>query len=244
MSGAFYGTSRQVALHKNLLRRALAGVNAKMIFLPRHVLAAGQLLVRLFGHLAPFQALEKKIRLGSALAGMHRGVPTGAFLRGCYWRHRTGAPADLSDEPDLARDRIGIMWIAPIIPFRREDLALLNKEMDTLFGRFGFDCHVTVNMINERALAAVYTVDYDAEDKAETMRGIECYEAGVRRLFELGYPLYRSSVRGMDLLAAEPDDGFGATVERLKVALDPEAIIAPGRYDWLKADHANAAQKS
>ena len=105
--------------------------------------------------------------------------------------------------------------------------------MDALFERFDFDCHVTLNMINERALAAVYTIDYDADDEAETERGIECYEAGVRRLFELGYPLYRASVRGMALLAADPaDDGFDGTVGRLKAALDPDGIIAPGRYDF------------
>lgn len=231
MSGAFYGSSRQVALHRKLLKRALSGVQAKVIFLPRHVLAAGRLLVRLFGNLAPLRGLEKKIRLGSALAGMHSGKPTGAFLRGCYWRHRAGVPADFSDDTDLARAKIGIIWMAPIVPFRREDLALLNREMDELFGRFDFDCHVTVNMINERALAAVYTIEYDAEDAAETRRGIECYEAGVRRLFELGYPLYRASVRGMGLLASARDESYRETLQRMKQALDPDAIIAPGRYD-------------
>jgi 4-cresol dehydrogenase (hydroxylating) len=235
MSGAFYGASRQVALHKRLLKRALAGVKAKVIFLPRRKLAAGRGLVRRYGDLAPFRGLEKKLRLGSALAGMHRGIPTAAFLRACYWRRRQGVPADFSDDADLARDRIGIIWMAPIIPFRREDLALLNQEMDALFARFDFDCHVTVNMINERALAAVYTVDYDADDAGETDRGIACYEAGVRRLFELGYPLYRASVRGMALLAGDPADAFGSTVRRLKEALDPDGIIAPGRYDGLAA---------
>jgi hypothetical protein len=107
--------------------------------------------------------------------------------------------------------------------------------MDALFGRFDFDCHVTVNMINERALAAVYTIEYDAEDEAETRRGIECYEAGVHRLFELGYPLYRASVRGMRLLASQREAGSCDAVERLKRAFDPGAIIAPGRYDGLKA---------
>ncbi len=235
MSGAFYGNSRQVALHKKLLKAALAGVNAKVIFLPRHILALGQWFARHFGHLTPFQGLEKKIRIGSALAGMHSGKPTGAFLRGCYWRHQAGVPADFSDDTDLARERIGIMWMAPIIPFRRADLASLNQEMDALFGRFDFDCHVTVNMINERALAAVYTIEYDAEDEAETRRGIECYEAGVRRLFELGYPLYRASVRGMRVLASQREAGSCDAIDRLKRALDPGAIIAPGRYDGIKA---------
>jgi 4-cresol dehydrogenase (hydroxylating) len=110
--------------------------------------------------------------------------------------------------------------------------------MDALFARFDFDCHVTVNMVNERALAAVYTIGYDAEDEAESRRGAECYDAGVRRLFELGYPLYRASVRGMALLAAGQDDQYVSTVRRLKAALDPDAIIAPGRYDWLETYRA------
>ncbi len=236
MSGAFYGERRQVALHRKLLRSGLASVNARVIFLPGRKLAAGQRFAHRFGHLPPFRGLEKKLRLGSALAGMHSGRPTGAFLRGCYWRRQGGVPADFSDEADLARDRLGIMWMAPIIPFRREDVAVLNREMDALFERFDFDCHVTVNMINERALAAVYTIDYDAEDDVETARGIACYEAGVRLLFELGYPPYRASVRGMGLLARDARDDFAGTIRRLKEALDPDGIIAPGRYDWLEAD--------
>jgi hypothetical protein len=183
-------------------------MGAKVIFLPPHILAAGQVFVRLFGHLAPFRGLEKKIRLGSALADMHSGKPTGAFLRGCYWRHQQGVPADFSDETDLARERIGIMWMAPIIPFLREDLALLNREMDALFARFDFDCHVTVNMINERALAAVYTIDYDAEDEAETLRGVACYEAGRAQAVRTRISFVPGSVRGMGLLAIARDDEF------------------------------------
>jgi 4-cresol dehydrogenase (hydroxylating) len=122
------------------------------------------------------------------------------------------------------------MWMAPILPFRAEDLARLNQEMDALFASHGFDCHVTVNMINERALAAVYTIDYDAEDATEAARALECYEQGVKKLYSLGYPLYRSSTRGMALLAPEADDAFWQTVEHLKAVLDPDGIIAPGRY--------------
>ncbi len=39
----------------------------------------------------------------------------------------------------------------------------------------------------------------------------------------------------MGLLDAGRDDEFVGTVKRLKKALDPDAIIAPGRYDWLRS---------
>lgn len=233
MSGAFYGTPRQVALQRRQLITALKDVKAKPIFLTRRVLALGQRFVRRFGHLAPFRGLEKKIRLGTALAGMHSGTPTGAFLSGCYWRHETGVPADFSDDTDLAQNRIGLHWMAPIVPFRREDLELLTREMEAHFARFGFDCHATVNMINERAMAAVYTIHFDAEDETETRRGGECYDAGIRKLCELGYPPYRVSSRGLPFLADTAGGTTAAALAGIKAALDPDGIMAPGRYDGL-----------
>jgi hypothetical protein len=41
----------------------------------------------------------------------------------------------------------------------------------------------------------------------------------------------------MGLLAAARDDAFADTVERMKAALDPEGIIAPGRYDRPESPH-------
>ena len=233
MSGAFYGTARQVALQRRQLNFALKGVTAKTIFLTRRMLALGQRFSRRFGHLAPFRGLEKKIRLGTALAGMHSGTPTGAFLSSCYWRHQAGVPADFSDDTDLAQNHIGIHWMAAIVPFRREDLELLIAAMEAHFAQFGFDCHATVNMINERALAAVYTIHFDAEDDAETRRGCECYDAGIRKLRELGYPPDRASARGFPFLADEAGGTTAATLAGIKLALDPDGIIAPGRYDCL-----------
>jgi 4-cresol dehydrogenase (hydroxylating) len=236
MSGAFYGTARQVSLHKKILKSTLKRINAKVVFLPRSILTIGKTLVRMLGPLASFYGFDRKIKIGSELAKMHSGKPTGTFLRGCYWRHRQGVPPDFSDDTDLSQGRVGIMWMGPTLPFRQEDFLLLSKEMEGLFSRFDFDCHVTFNMINERTLAAIYTINYDAEDVAETSRAIECYETGVRKLHELGYPLYRTSVRGMKLLAADKNDCFCDTIDRLKAALDPEGVIAPGRYDWTMAN--------
>jgi hypothetical protein len=39
----------------------------------------------------------------------------------------------------------------------------------------------------------------------------------------------------MGLLASARDDEFAGTVARLKRALDPEGIIAPGRYDGFES---------
>ncbi|MBK1722320.1 hypothetical protein CKO23_08685 [Thiocystis violacea] len=231
MSGAFYGTRAQVRLHRRLLNGALRGIGARAIFLPPTTLALARRAAAFLDRLGLFPGLGKKIRAAQALSNMHSGRPTGFFLRGAFWRKQGGWPADLGDDTDLAGEQVGILWMAPILPFRAQDLAELTRRMDTLFADHGFDCHVTVNMINERALAAVYTIDYDAEDTDETARALACYDAGVAELYRLGYPIYRASLRGMGLLAPHADDPFWATVSRLKSVLDPDGIIAPGRYE-------------
>jgi len=198
MSGAFYGTSRQGCPAQEASQVGAEG-REREGDLPSRARSRDRPALRadVWPSGAVPQAGEEDPAGFGARGHCNSGVPTGAFLRGSYWRRKGGVPADFSGDADIARDPIGIIWMAPIVPFRREDLALVNGEMDALFARFDFDCHVTVNMINERALAAVYTISYDAEDDTESRRGGECYDAGVRRLFELGLSALRASVRGM-----------------------------------------------
>ena len=230
MTGAFYGTRSQVRLHRRLLKQALCGIPVRVIFLPPPVSHLARWAAAWCDRLGIFPMLGQKIQAAAALAGMHSGQPTGFFLRGAYWRKQGGWPADLGDETHLAKDGVGILWMAPIVPCRAEDLRQLNEAMDTLFAKYDFDCHITVNMINERALAAVYTIEYDADDEGETERALACYEQAVNELYRLGYPIYRAATRGMALLNPQGEDEFWATVARLKAALDPDGIIAPGRY--------------
>lgn len=228
MSGAFYGPSRSVSAAKRELRKALAGVRAKVTFLTPTLLATGRLVGGLTNSRAG-QRLYRQVEVASALADLHRGKPNGTFLRGAYWRSRGGLPADFSESVDLADEGLGLRWIAPILPFRREDVELVNAEMDKTFAGFGFDCHVTISMISDRALAAIYTVYFDTEDTAEIERGVACYDTALSRLLELGYPPYRASITSMGALSTKRT-GVSASA-LLKRALDPDDIIAPGRYD-------------
>jgi 4-cresol dehydrogenase (hydroxylating) len=54
-------------------------------------------------------------------------------------------------------------------------------------------------------------------------------------MIEAGFPPYRVSIDQMErLVALRPD--FFALVARLKSVLDPNHIIAPGRYSSVPAD--------
>jgi 4-cresol dehydrogenase (hydroxylating) len=101
---------------------------------------------------------------------------------------------------------------------------------EPIFARHGFDLFVTFSMINERALGGVLTVAYDKEDPAEVERAKRCYRALFDAVMAAGYIPYRVGIQSMAGLDPH-GDVFWKVVSRIKTALDPDGIIAPGRYE-------------
>jgi 4-cresol dehydrogenase (hydroxylating) len=84
-------------------------------------------------------------------------------------------------------------------------------------------------MVNERALGTVITIAYDKEEIAETERAQACYRALFKSVVEAGYIPYRVGIQSMADLD-QGSDNFWSTTRAIKMALDPQEIIAPGRY--------------
>lgn len=88
---------------------------------------------------------------------------------------------------------------------------------------------LTFSLINGRALAAVISISYDRDVDGEDARAMACYQRLVDSCRTLGYYSYRlglSSTGEMDEPAPYAD-----LLRRLKAALDPHHILAPGRYE-------------
>ncbi len=231
LTGALYGPAAQVRPQERLLRRALSGGRARVIVLSERKLSWAERLAPVIERSRLIPGLSPKLRAARSLAGLLSGQPTSAFLRGSYWRRREGIPKDLSEANDPAAEGCGILWLTAVLPFRASDVREILAALDEVFARFGFDCLATLSMISERALAAIVTIAFDPADPAEAARARECYRAGLERALELGYPPYRVGIDGMDLLLGRgADDAFWKATEALKQALDPDGIIAPGRY--------------
>ena len=69
-----------------------------------------------------------------------------------------------------------------------------------------------------------------AEVMEQTRRAHECIQEMEARYMEQGFPPYRVGINSMHQVVHE-NDTFWQTVSSLKQALDPNGIIAPGRYN-------------
>ena len=234
VSGALYGSAAQVAAARAALRRALKGSGARPRFLNENKLRLGALLGKLLGGSKAGYKLRAQVAMGEALFAMNRGIPNGRFLAGAYWRRRGGLPSEFPARADPAADNCGMLWVSPILPMRGAEVLALHALVEPVFRQHGFDLFITFSMINERALGGVITVAYDKDDLDEVERARGCYRDSFALLMQAGYIPYRVGNHSMADL--DPDgDVYWQTVARIKAALDPDGLIAPGRYEPARA---------
>ncbi|HEY1147328.1 MAG TPA: FAD-binding oxidoreductase [Pseudoduganella sp.] len=229
VSGALYGAGPQLAYARSAVRAALARTRARVQFLDERKLAWGEAASRLLGNSAAGRKLRGQVALGRSLFDMNRGIPNGRFLAGAYWRRRGGLPPGFPAGANPAMDNCGLLWVSPVLPMRGTDMLRAHALADPVFRRHGFDLFATFSMINERALGGVLTIAFDKDDPAETARAHACHDELFDEMMAVGYIPYRVGQQSLDKLD-NGDDAYWRTVARIKEALDPDHIIAPGRY--------------
>ncbi len=232
MSGSLTGSGAQVRAARAAVRRALAGPGRRLLFLSERKLRIAEFATRLMGG-ARAGRLRQLVATARAVADLNMGRPTGYFLSGAYWRRREGVPDSFPADLDPARDRCGLMWLSPVLPMTGKAALEFHSCIEPVYQAHGFHPLITLSTINERALGAVMTVAYDKEDPGDTERARDCYRALWDALAAAGFMPYRAGVQSMADLGRY-STGYWQITRRIKSALDPDGIIAPGRYDPLQ----------
>ncbi|MBV8551910.1 MAG: FAD-binding oxidoreductase [Acidobacteriaceae bacterium] len=223
-SGALYGTKRQVAEARRLVKCALAGKASKLRFLDeRRLIIASRFagITRLFNSWDLNRALE----LVRPLFGLIQGVPSAQFIKSCYWRKRTFDENNM--DPD--RDRCGLIWCSPLSPLKGAEVRQMSDICISTVLQHGFEPMISLTLLTERTVGCVVSIIYDRDVPGEDERAKVCHEQLLQRLLASGYYPYRLGIQSMPVMQhAGP---FGQFLRRLKNELDPEHILAPGRYE-------------
>jgi 4-cresol dehydrogenase (hydroxylating) len=129
-------------------------------------------------------------------------------------------------DPD--RDACGLLWCSPVTPAEgRQAQELVQLSTSTLL-EYGFEPAISLTMITERSLACVIALTYDREVSGEDERAWACYQELLRRLTAQGFYSYRMNSHSASAIASSP--GYDSVLRSLKSALDPNQVLAPGRY--------------
>jgi 4-cresol dehydrogenase (hydroxylating) flavoprotein subunit len=153
------------------------------------------------------------------------GVPGDENIRSAYWRKKTPIPKDM--DPD--RDGCGVIFCVPTVPFEGRHLRIALNIVKDALEKYGFEPILIIGAISERVVYLNVDITYDREVAGEDGRALACHDEMLGGLIEGGYVPYRLGIQSVRLLP-EPADDYGELLGKLKRALDPNNVLAPGRY--------------
>jgi 4-cresol dehydrogenase (hydroxylating) len=223
-SGGLYGTKIQVAEARRLVKLALAGKTEKLQFLDDRTLALAARFKRVYRMITGLD-LTRTLELARPVFGLLKGVPTSKTLGSAYWRKSMAPPVD----PNPDRDHCGLLWVAPVAPMEGAHAARLTQMVEDSLLRAGFEPQISFTLLTERSLACLVSISYDRDITGEDTRAMDCYLGLRRQLEAAGYYSYRLGIEDMES-ARGGNSTYACLLRRIGGALDPNGILAPGRY--------------
>lgn len=223
-SGGLYGTRAQVSEAKRLLRKRLAGQKGTLKFLDERTLGLAKRFAAGFRFVKRWD-MRRTIELVEPVLRLMQGVPTLQPMGSAYWRKRNPMPPD----PDPDRDRCGLLWYAPVAPATGAETAKLTEIATDIMLQHGFEPLISLTLLNPRSVHCVISITYDRDVSGEDEKARSCYEALSAACSAAGYYPYRLGIQGMG--RSEHPKGYVTVIHSLKKLLDPNGVLAPGRYD-------------
>ncbi|MDE2367630.1 MAG: FAD-binding oxidoreductase [Burkholderiales bacterium] len=223
-----YGSREEVRYQKRMIRKVLGrygmvqfiGAAVRDDLLGRFVRWAAPIVNRMLGKSPEFTDVMLPA------INLFRGIPTDDFARQAYFKSFKEKP---KVDIDPARDGCGFVWIGPVVPFTSAHVMKALALTKAIFDRHEFDFFVEVIVESPRSVIVLVGVFFERNDAADAARAKAWYEEARLAFIEAGYPPYRATTMSQPhALDANPPSK--ALLAALKHAVDPNNLIAPGRY--------------
>lgn len=220
------GTPAQVRLAVREVQGRLRGLaNVSVLDDPRLARAG-----RILRSLSFLRGARRKAMVLQAVApvyGLSNGVPTSEALKGVYWGAGLEPPREGELDPDASA--AGLIYLAPLFPLEGGVAREMAARVEERAAAFGLEPAMTFNLMDERCLELVLSFSFRRDDRARVEAAHRCADELVGEFVARGFPPYRLPVHQMHHVV-RAEDPFWQVARDLKRVLDPNGIIAPGRY--------------
>lgn len=157
------------------------------------------------------------------------GTPTQTSVTSAYWRKKH-SPS--STTVDLDRDMCGKYTISIPLPFDDETITECLQLCEKCLEQYGFEPVIALLAMSARYVEAVLFLLYDRLIKDEDTKARACHTNLSSSLLKQGFIQSRVGITSMHYTSGQ-NSAYQKVVGELKLLLDPNRIISPGRYDYL-----------
>ena len=225
-AGALYGEPKLLRAARAVIRRQLRPHVESLVFVDQRRLQGLDWLLRLAPK-SSFRRLRTRLTATRQFLHMVGGRPERTALPLAYWKSDRQPTLDESLHP--ARDRCGLIWYSPLVPMRSEEVEAYVAHVEGVCRKHGMDSLITLTSLSPRVFDSTVPLLFDASDPDATQRAHTCYNELLDTGNRLGFVPYRVGVQHMHRVV-DPRATCWHTVDKIKSVLDPNDIIAPGRY--------------
>ncbi len=224
--GAIYASKEVAKAARRTLRRLLGPVTDRLIFINRRKVDAVRNIARVLPGRLATRVKGMADTLSGALEIMH-GTPNDVALALAYWR--SGTLPEPGQPKNPARDGCGLIWFAPLVPIRGNDVRRYIDMIERICPQYGVNPLITLTTVNDRCFDSTVPLLFDRRDTNATARANDCYRALFDAGQKEGFLPYRLNIDAMGILNTG-GSAFTRLASQLKAAVDPNCILAPGRY--------------
>jgi 4-cresol dehydrogenase (hydroxylating) flavoprotein subunit len=239
--GGIYGTRQQVKAHKSEISKYLSPLgrliyvdDTSQKWLNMVVLGVRKpgvqgvfyRALKSFSHLFVTKLSSETMESLLSLYPILKGKPNEGILAAAYFKNKERQPAE---NLDPARDGCGLLWFAPILPAIGLEIQAFVEQIKQICAVNKFETAVLLIQVNPRTFLVLVPLFYRRENDEEAERAQKTSDELCGLLRRHNYQQYRCSTPYMETIL-DGNPSYRHLMEQIKQALDPNQVIAPGRY--------------
>lgn len=153
-------------------------------------------------------------------AAIDLGQPSTHNLQSLYGALQRIMP----ESPDPDRDGCGAIWLCPEVPFDGATIVRATALCETVLRKYNVTPILGMSALSSRTVRFFVSIIYDRTAEHADQNAMQCHDELQKALIAEGFYPYRLGIQSIGAVAPSP------LLERIKAALDPKGILAPGRY--------------
>jgi len=145
---------------------------------------------------------------------------------GIYWRMKTKPPR--VKNPDV--DGCGNIRASIAVPYTNAHIHEVVETMRRIITQHAYEPFIEIHCLDGRWVIIVASLVFDRTCPGEDDKALQCHDELLTALMKQGYYPYRLNVHSMPMLPGSTD-AYDDFQQAIKHAIDPDNILAPGRYE-------------